>query len=432
MFNFLILHSQNKVYVVDLKSEVNVSTARHIKNGIEAAEQDNAKLIIIHMNTYGGEVVAADSIRTALLNTKIPTAVFVDKNAASAGALISIACDKIYMASGANIGAATVVNGNNGEAMPDKYQSYMRSTMRSTAEENGRDPKIAEKMVDQNLSLPGISEKGTVITFTVSEAIEHGYCDAKVSSVEEVIKLMKVKNPEIVHYEDDMTETFIQFLMLPAVSSILVIMIFGGLFFELKSPGLGFPGLVALVGAALFFAPHYLHGLVGAWEILGFGLALILIAMEIFVVPGFGVTGISGIILLVLSLTMSFLHNKDLDFSMVTWEDFAFAIFMVAIALASSLVGIFALAKYVFKSKWTHPYVSTATFSKEDGYTAFSDDFSMLVGKKGTATTDLRPSGFIEIKGKKYDAEAQTEYISVNDEVQVVKVDTYSLIVKKI
>ncbi|MGC9331294.1 MAG: SDH family Clp fold serine proteinase, partial [Bacteroidales bacterium] len=155
------------------------------------ADSLNADVFLIHMNTYGGLVVAADSIRTAILNADIPVWVYIDNNAASAGALISIACDKIFMKEGSSIGAATVVS-QDGKAMPDKYQSYMRSTMRSTAEAQGkdtiingndtsyvwkRDPAIAEAMVDPDVYVPGIIDSTKVLTFTASEAVKHGFCD---------------------------------------------------------------------------------------------------------------------------------------------------------------------------------------------------------------------------------------------------------------
>jgi membrane-bound serine protease (ClpP class) len=105
------------------------------------------------------------------MDFKKPIWVYINSDAASAGALISIACDSIYMSPGASIGAATVVDGS-GEKAPDKYQSYMRSIMRSTAEENGRDPRIAEGMVDESFAIDSIKLEGQVITFSTSEAIK--------------------------------------------------------------------------------------------------------------------------------------------------------------------------------------------------------------------------------------------------------------------
>lgn len=168
------------IYKINLKKEVGSTTWRYVKRGMAEASKKKADAVILHMNTYGGTVVHADSIRTLILNSSIPVYAFIDNNAASAGALIAIACDSIYMRPGANVGAATVVNGN-GEAMPDKYQSYMRATIRSTAEAHGadtiindgdtvvhwkRDPYIAEAMVDERVVIPNVIDSGKVLTLT--------------------------------------------------------------------------------------------------------------------------------------------------------------------------------------------------------------------------------------------------------------------------
>ena len=168
------------VYQIDIKKEINNTTRIYLRNGLEEAKLLGADAVLLHMNTYGGLLEAADSMRTAILYNPIPVYVFIDNNAASAGALISIACEKIFMRKGANIGAATVVN-QTGAALPDKYQSYMRSMIRSTAEAHGkdaiiqekdttfrwkRDPLIAEAMVDERVVVPNLIDSGKVLTFT--------------------------------------------------------------------------------------------------------------------------------------------------------------------------------------------------------------------------------------------------------------------------
>ncbi|MGL5691634.1 MAG: SDH family Clp fold serine proteinase, partial [Bacteroidales bacterium] len=197
------LLSANKLfYVVDLKKEIGSTTWLYVKNGLQEAHKQKADAVIIHMNTYGGAVLFADSIRTAILNDSLPVYCFVDNNAASAGALIAIACDSIYMRNGANIGAATVVD-QTGKQMPDKYQSYMRSTIRSTAESHGadtifvngkkeirwkRNPLIAEAMVDSRIVVPGLIDSTKVLTFTTEEAIKNGYCEGRAESVKQLIE----------------------------------------------------------------------------------------------------------------------------------------------------------------------------------------------------------------------------------------------------
>ena len=231
----------------------------------------------------------ADSIRTKILNSEIPVYVFVDNNAASAGALIAIACDKIYMRPGGSIGAATVVN-ETGAQMPDKYQSYMRATMRATAEAHGkdtiingsdttfnwkRDPLIAEAMVDDRTVIPGIIDSGKTLTFTALEAIKYNYCEGMANNVEEVIeKQLKVKDYELVVFEPTAWDNIKGFLMSSVLQGLLIMLIVGGIYFELQTPGIGFPLGVAITAAVLYFAPLYIDGLAANWEILIFIICL--------------------------------------------------------------------------------------------------------------------------------------------------------------
>ena len=175
------------VFVVPIEGMIDNGLARYISRAVKDAEENGAGIIIFDIDTFGGLVDAADEIRKSILNANVPTVAFIDKNAASAGALISYAADRIVMVPGASIGAATVVEGAGGEAAPDKYQSYMRGLMRATAEANGRDPRIAEAMVDQNLEVEGISPAGQVLTLSTKEAVKLGVADAELDSIDELI-----------------------------------------------------------------------------------------------------------------------------------------------------------------------------------------------------------------------------------------------------
>ncbi|HKK67195.1 MAG TPA: hypothetical protein VJ946_03250, partial [Bacteroidales bacterium] len=312
----------NQIYRLRIFSEINSTSWIHTQKAFAEAEAMNADAILVHLNTYGGQVIFADSIRTKILNSNIPVHVFIDNNAASAGALISIACDSIYMRPGANIGAATVVN-QGGEQMPDKYQSYMRSTIRATAESHGkdtiitptdtiikwvRDPRIAEAMVDDRIRIPGVIDSGKVLTFTALEAIENGFCEGTAETVDEVIGKLDLKPYEMDTFEPTFYDSIKGFVTSPVLQGILVLLIIGGLYFELQSPGIGFPLAVSVAAAILYFAPLYIDGLAANWEILIFIIGIALIAVEIFAIPGFGLAGISGIILALTGLTLSLLE----------------------------------------------------------------------------------------------------------------------------
>ncbi|MCB9232861.1 MAG: nodulation protein NfeD [Bacteroidia bacterium] len=431
LFLFPLQIFGQKVYVLELFDEIHPASARYISRGFTAAREAQADLVLIHMNTYGGLVESADSIRTTILNSKLPTAVFIDKNAASAGALISIACDSIFMAPGSQIGAVTVVSGETGMAMPDKYQSYMRATMRATAEMKGRNPDIAEKMVDQNLVIEGLSPEGTVITFTTSEAIDNGYCEGEFKNLKEVISHYGYENAEVITHESDFIETIIQILIHPAVSGFLVMLIFGGIFMELKTPGFGFAGGVAIVAASLFFAPHYLEGLAQNWEILIFAIGIVLIALEIFVIPGFGVAGISGIVLTVSGLAISLLRNDFMDFSLVNGTIMLQSFAIVLVSMVTSLILVIWVAKQFITASRNFPFVDGETQDKEKGYTAMDSKLLDYIGKTGVALTDLKPAGFVEIDGTRLDAETEGSYLEKGAEVEVKRMRSTVLIVKK-
>ena len=435
------------VYKFNIKENIAPAIWRQTKQAFEAADSLKADLFLIHMNTYGGTVVDADSIRTRILNSKIPVVVFIDNNAASAGALISIACDRIYMRTGGSIGAATVVN-QTGEKMPDKYQSYMRSTMRATAEAHGkdtiitakdttykwkRDPMIAEAMVDERVYIPGIIDTGKILTFTPMEAMKNGYCEGICENVDEVLKLNEMENARIVEYKPTALERFIGFMVNPIVSGILIMAILGGIYFEMQTPGIGFPFGVAVLAAILYFSPLYLEGLAANWEILIFVIGLILIAIELFVVPGFGVTGISGITLAFSGLVLSLIKNVDFTFEHVNSNDLLVALVTVLIGT----VGGIGLAIYLSQKMFT---TQTGQFSHlslhrvmklEDGYLGVDTEILHLKGKKGIAITTLRPSGKINIEGKNYDAMAEAGMIDKGTRIVVTRVETAQLYVEE-
>ena len=437
---------QKLVYKFNIKENIAPAIWRQTKQAFAEANSLKADLFLIHMNTYGGTVVDADSIRTRILNSKIPVVVFVDNNAASAGALISLACDRIYMRSGASLGAATVVN-QSGEKMPDKYQSYMRATMRATAESHGKDtlisgqdttyrwkrnPLIAEAMVDERVYIPNVIDSGKILTFTPTEAMKNGYCEGICESVDEVLRLNKMENARMVEYKPTNLELFIGFMVNPVVSGILIMMILGGIYFEMQAPGIGFPLGVAVLAAVLYFSPLYLEGLAANWEILIFIIGLILIALEIFVVPGFGITGISGITLAFSGLVLSLVKNENFSFEQVEMRQLMVAL---ATVMGGSIAGI-GLAIYLSQKLFTAQTGQFAhlalhhTMKLEDGYVGVDPELMQLKGKTGVAVTTLRPSGKINIDGQTYDAMAETGMIDRGSSVKVTKIEAAQLYVE--
>ncbi|HOI78438.1 MAG TPA: nodulation protein NfeD, partial [Petrimonas sp.] len=309
------------IYKINIKENIGSNTWVYLQNGMHQALNKNADCILLHMNTYGGSVTEADSMRTAILNFQLPVYVFIDNNAASAGALISIACDSIFMRSAASIGAATVVSGQDGSKAPDKYQSYMRGMMRATAESHGRDtviqnrdtliewkrdPRVAEAMVDEKIVIPGFADSTQILTLTASQAVELRYCDGIAENINQIaVQYLGYRDYDLETYNPTLYDRIKGLLMNGVLQAILIMLIIGGIYFELQTPGIGFPTAVAVTAALLYFTPLYLTGYAQNWEVLLFVLGLILIVFEIFVIPGFGVAGISGIILVFTALILA-------------------------------------------------------------------------------------------------------------------------------
>lgn len=426
---------KTKVFVIDIKQEIGSTSWIKVQHGYQEAESIGASAIIIHMNTYGGLVLFADSIRTKILNSKIPTHVFIDNNAASAGALISIACDSIYMRPGANIGAATVVN-ESGQKMPDKYQSYMRATIRSTAEAHGkdtliikqdtilkwvRDPKIAEAMVDESVYIPGIIDTGKILTFTAQEAIKYGYCEGLCNSIDEVVGKLKIVDYELVKYQPTFFDNIKGFLMNPVVSGVLILIILGGIYFELQTPGIGFPIIASLVAAVLYFSPFYIDGLAQNWEIILFFIGMILIGLEVLVIPGFGVAGILGIIFASGGLILSMINNNWFDFSAVPNTKLLSAILTVFLSFFLSVLG----GIYFTSRFWGRGIFSKIGLNVEmkvqDGYIGVTQNIEDLLGKEGIAYTSLRPSGKILVNNEIYDAISEANLIAKGTKIRVTR-----------
>ncbi|MFM7431626.1 MAG: NfeD family protein [Flammeovirgaceae bacterium] len=419
-----------QVMVMEIKDEIDPRMLRYVKLAFEHAEKIKADYIIIDMDTYGGVLTDAKEIVDVVMDSKKPVWVYINSDAASAGALISIACDSIYMSPGASIGAATVVEGD-GKAAPDKYQSYMRSIMRSTAEENHRDPRIAEGMVDERVVIDSIKQAGKVITFTTAEAIANGYCEAKVKSIEEILKRNKVENYELHRFKLGTSEKIIAFFLNPFISGILILVVLGGIYFELQTPGVGFPLFAAITALVLYLVPYYLNGLAEYWEIIALFIGILLLAAEVFVIPGFGIAGIAGIILTLVSLVLIMLNNDFFNFEFVPLGDIVKAsVAAVGGVTGGMLLLIFGGAKIV-ETKAFKKISLNESQKSADGFTVNSNA-QLLLNKKGVAHTVLRPSGKILIEGEVYDAFTRGEYIEKGEQVEIIGTEGVTLRVKRV
>ena len=374
-------------YRIRLDMDIDKAAQRKVVTGLQKAVEADADVVLLDLDTYGGAVDAADSIRSAILRYEKPVVAYVNMQAASAGALISIACDSIYMKTGSSIGAATVVD-QSGKVMPDKYQSFMRGMMRSTAQAKGRNPEIAEAMVDT----------AGVLSLTPEEAVKVGYCEGIYENELEVAEAVSGDNQFVIkNMEDDMTwiDRLIQFMLNPLLQSIFMMMIIGGIFVEIRTPGIGLPLVTAIVGALLYFAPGYVGHLAEHWEILMFVVGLILIGLEIFVIPGFGVCGISGIVIVVLSLALAMVdnvefHRWDGTFSL---EPVLIPLGIVIISSAAAVFGSVWLVRKLYPTRTFDHIALRQEMKASEGFTGVVSGLETLVGETVEVFTDMRPSG---------------------------------------
>lgn len=426
------------IYVIDLKQDIDRSAMRKINLGIQEAVSLSADYLIVDMNTYGGAVDAADSIRTALLQCPIPTISFINVQAASAGALISIACDSIYMRSGSSFGAATVVD-QSGQVMPDKYQSFMRGMMRSTAEAHGkkvvqgpngpqevwhRDPAIAQQMTDT----------ANVLTFTPEEAMQARFCEGKAASLEEVAERIAPDGYTMKKQTLSKLQQLLLLLMSPMLQGIFLMMMIGGIYFEMQSPGIGLPLGVSILGALLYFAPLYMEGLAMHWEIALFILGLLLFLIELFAIPGFGVLGVLGLVLMFFSLTFAMVDNNLLYFEgELNLKPLLKPITIVSVS--GFLVVVLAIwgAGRLYEFKLFNRVALKTSLDESEGFVGVeTKKLTDLAGRQVVAVTDLRPAGKVELEGKWYDAQLLVGSASKGDRLVVIRSELGRLYVRQI
>lgn len=431
--------SEKVFFRIRLDADIDRAAERLVTKGLERAREAGADYIILDLDTYGGAVDAADSIRSAILQCPIPVVAFINLQAASAGALISIACDSIYMKPGSSIGAATVVD-QTGKVMPDKYQSFMRGMMRSTAEVTGRNPELAEAMVDT----------ADVLSMTPEEAVKAGFCEGICSSPDEVAAMvlqagnsaagsgteygLQDTGYRIENLQLTWIEKLVQILLNPILQSIFLMMIIGGIYVEIRTPGIGLPLVTAVVGALLYFAPLYAENLAQNWEILLFVIGLILIGLEIFVIPGFGVTGITGIIAVVVALAFAMVDN-ELLFKGDGTIDLTPVLMPVGIVIISAFVGLTGGVLLVRRLYSTRPFDYIAlrkSLDEKDGYVGVTQVNDGMKGREAKVFADMMPSGKVICDGRIYEATMTYGFAVRGETVRVVRTEQGRLYCEKI
>ena len=397
---------------------IDPGVAAFVQRAVKDARTAGAGAVVFDIDTFGGRIDAATAIRDAILDAGLLTIAFIDKRAISAGALISLSCAKIVMTQGGSIGAATAIDGATGEKASDKVISYFRAEMRATAERTGRDPKIAEAMVDDRVEIPELSvEAGRPATFTTAQALKYKIADQTAETLPALLQLYDLSDAKVVEVEPNWSEDFVGFLTLPVVSSILLAVGIFGLIAEVKAPGWGLGGTLALIALGLFFGSHYLVHLAERDEVFLFVVGVGLLIAEIFFIPGFGVIGLAGILCVVASLLLTQMG----DFELWSIEDFAPLVTRLVLSLLAA-IGMAApfLRSLPHIGAFSRLVLHRQAPSSEGFVSASVDRDQELVGQEGVTLTYLRPVGVGMFKGKRLDVIAEGEFIEADKPIRIV------------
>jgi membrane-bound serine protease (ClpP class) len=399
-----------------------------VERVLDSANAAGASAVILNVNTFGGRVDAAVLIRDHLLRSKLLTVAFVNKRAISAGALIGLAAEKVVMASGATIGAAMPVQmgqpNEGAKPVEEKTVSYVRKEFRATADARHRPGLIAEAMVDADVEIEGLIAKGKLLTLTTADAITHKVADFEADDLTEVLSKLGLAGAEVRHMDENWAERVVRFLTHPVLSSLLMTLAMLGIVIELRTPGFGIPGIVGIACLAAFFWGHWLVQLVGWEEILLVAGGIVLLLLEVFVVPGFGVTGVAGLIALLAGLTMSLFGAGAAARSIVN------AVSRVAISSVVAIAGSFALFRLLpFLPGGRKLVLATALGRTES---TEQPERPSLLGAVGNSLTALRPAGMAKIAGQRVDVVSEGEFIEAGQAVEVVREEGNRVVVKRL
>ena len=454
------ISSADTVYHIPIEGTIDLGLPPFIERSIAEAEENNAKTIIFEVNTFGGRVDAATQIKDAILDSKVPTVAFINKRAISAGALISLSCEKVFMAGGATIGATTAVD-MQGNKASEKVISYMREEMAATAEKRGRDTYIARGMVDEELEFPNkvIKEfindgedidtiktkvyylvidgdtvivddiegrkQGNLITLTTEQSLKYKIADASLENFEAVLDTLGFSNLAVNKTTENWSENFVRFLTNPVVASLLTTFGFLGILFELQSPGWGIPGSIGLICLALSLSASYIAELATMSDLLVILMGMLFLMLEAFVFPGFGVAGVAGIIFILWGLYLLLLPDVPVGEEVLSQASNG-----LIIGIIGGLVGLVLLFRAMTKTKFWRDLTSPDIQKREDGYVA-SFGWEKLVGEEALTETDLHPSGWINVGNERVFALSEGNFIDKDVKVVILSVDGNRVVVRK-
>lgn len=418
------------VYVATIEGMIDPGLAPYVERVLKQAQAEGARAVVLDINTFGGRVDAAVQIRDALLTSPVQTIAFINKRAISAGALISLAAHRIAIAGGGTIGAATPVQmggtGNTRLPTEEKTVSYVRKEFRATAEERKRPPLLAEAMVDPDVVIEGVIEKGKLLTLTTDEALRLKVADWRADTLEQVLSQAGLEGAEVRRLAPNWAENIVRVLTEPIVSSLLVTVAMLGIIIELRTPGVGLPGVLGVGSLALVLWGHWLAQLAGMEEMLLAAIGIVLLALELFVIPGFGIAGVLGIGALLAGLVLSMTGAGSTA---------AFLVLLAARMVLSLLVAIglsLLLLRFLHKVPGARRLILDQELTAGSGYASPPPEEASLVGRTGRAWSVLRPAGIAEIDQRRWDVVSDGEMIEAGSPIEVIRVDGNRIVVRRV
>lgn len=412
------------VVLMQLTGRIDSGLVPYARRVLQTAATQGAAAVIVRIDTPGGRVDAAIQIRDALLDAEVETIALIDKAAYSAGALIALACKRIYMASGGVIGAAAPVSVN-GSQMSEKYVSAIRKLFRATAEHRGRPPEVAEAMVDADVVVPNLVQKEKLLTLTTQEALNWNVADGQVTSVDALLEQLGWSSVPVERARVNWAEYLVHFLTRSPMPTILLIVGLLALWAEVLEPGIGIGGLIGVISLGLFFGSHHLAGLAGWEEALLMGIGLALVAAEVFIIPGFGAAGLLGIVALGAGLYLSLLGTYPAPAKV--WEA-GLSVLAVFILVALGVCASLLLATF---TPWWGRLGLRARLAPGGSSSAAEQIIPQgyWLGAEGLTVTPLMPSGAGIFVGKRLDIISEGAYIPVDTPVKIVHVEGHRVVV---
>ena len=432
------------VVVVPLQGEISPSLLMFLRRAEKVAETNGASAIIFEMNTYGGRLDSAEEISSALNRATIPTYTFINSNAGSAGALVALATQHIYMAPVSAIGAAAPVL-STGEDLPltqrEKTISYWSALIRSSALKNGHNPDVGEAFMNKDKEVKigdrVVHAKGTLLTLNAQEATEkiNGkplLADNIADSVADLMQKAGLKGKAV-----SLGPTGFEQLAfwITALAPLLLLGGILGAYLEFKIPGATMPGIISAICFALFFLGHYLAGLAG-WEVVGlFVLGMVLVIIEIlFFAHSTIVFGVLGVFLMLASLFWAMIDRYPGETFFPTGRALAVPLLNLFLALIGAAIAIALLAKYLPKTSIYRrfaletsnpPGPSLAGVPRE-----FATALDLAPGAEGVSLSILRPSGKARFHDQTVDVITEGEFIPPNTSLRIVGRDGMRVVVQ--